>query len=59
MIFLTVIFVGIAAFLGGLAVGIKDVPPKAPTKIPEPCEETDKLQKEYENFLYYDGSVQE
>lgn len=59
MIILTVIFVGIAAFLSGLAVGIKDIPPKAPAKKPEPCEDIDKLQKEYENFLYYDGSVQE
>ena len=59
MIVLTVIFVGIAAFLGGLAVGSKELPTKVTQKIPEPDEDLSKLQKEYENFLNYDGSVQQ
>ena len=58
MIVLMVIFVGITAFLGGLAVGSKEVPPKPLFKKPEPDEDLSKLQKEYENFLNYDGSVQ-
>ena len=59
MIILTVIFVAIAAFLCGLAVGVKDVPPKVPKTKPGPDEDFKRLQKEYENFLNYDGSVQQ
>ena len=59
MIFLLVIFVAVAAFFSGLVVGSKEVPPKPPRRIPEPDEDLSKLQKEYENFLNYDGSVQQ
>ncbi len=59
MIILTVIFVGIAAFLMGLIVGSSEVPQKRVKKPTEPLEKDERLQKEYENFLYYDGSVQQ
>ncbi len=59
MIILMVIFVGIAAFLSGLAVGVKDVPPKNVKTKPVLDEDLISLKKEYENFLNYDGSVQQ
>ena len=59
MIFLTVIFVGIAAFLMGLIVGCSDVPQKSEKKTTEPLNTGERLSKEYENFLNYDGSVQQ
>ncbi len=59
MIILTVIFVGVAAFLTGLIVGYSDVPKKSTKKPCEPLNTTERLQKEYENFLNYDGSVQQ
>ena len=59
MIILTVIFVGIAAFLAGLIVGCSNVPQKNAKKPDGPLIENQRLQKEYENFLNYDGSVQQ
>lgn len=59
MIILTVIFVAIVAFFCGLAVGIREVPQKTYTKKQKPDEDLIKLQKEYENFLNYDGSIQQ
>ncbi|MBQ4119433.1 MAG: hypothetical protein IJD45_03495 [Clostridia bacterium] len=59
MIILTVIFVGIAAFLMGLIVSNSEVPQKRAKKSTEPLAKDERLQKEYENFLYYDGSVQQ
>lgn len=59
MIIITVIFVGVAAFLMGLIVGYSDVPQKSTKKPYEPLNTTERLQKEYENFLNYDGSVQQ
>lgn len=59
MMILTVIFVVIAAFLGGIAVGSKPLHAELLQKTPEPDEDLIKIQKEYENFLNYDGSVQQ
>ena len=59
MIFLTVIFVGIVAFLLGLIVGCSDSPKRSIKKPCEPLNTSERLQKEYENFLNYDGSVQQ
>ncbi len=59
MIILTVIFVGIAAFLMGLILGVSEVPQKSTKKDTEPLNTSERLQKEYENFLNYDGSVQQ
>lgn len=59
MIIFTVIFVGIAAFLMGLTVGSTELPQKSAKKPTEPISNDERLQKEYENFLNYDGSVQQ
>lgn len=59
MIIIAVIFVGIAAFLMGLIVGCSNVLQKSTTKPTEPLNKTKRLEKEYENFLNYDGSVQQ
>ncbi len=59
MIIFTVIFVGIATFLMGLTVGNSELPQKRAKKPTEPLIDDERLQKEYENFLNYDGSVQQ
>ena len=60
MILLMVIFIAIVMFLIGFLVGVKEEPPIRTYKFEnEANEDLKKLQKEYENFLYYDGSVQE
>ncbi len=57
MIILTVIFIMIASFLGGLAVGCHETVEKPLKKTSEPLVNKE-LNEEYENFLSYDGSVQ-
>lgn len=59
MMLVTVIFVAFTMFLIGFFVGVKNEPPieiKPKTKLQD---DADILKKEYENFLNYDGSVQE
>ncbi len=60
MIFFIVIFIAVIAFLIGFMMGVKKEPPiKTKRKSTKPNEEFVTLQKEYENFLNYDGSMQQ
>lgn len=47
-----------AAFLVGFLLGLKRKPIKCVLKPKTPDEDIIKLQKEYENFLNYDGTAQ-
>ena len=58
MIALAVIFVAIFTFLIGFVMGSKRKNPMCKHKI-KPVKELVKLEKEYHNFLYYDGSEQQ
>lgn len=59
MMLITVIFVALVMFLIGFLVGVKDEPPIEIKTHTKPQEEIDTIKKEYENFLRYDGSMQE
>ena len=60
MMLFAVIFICLVFFLIGFLVGVKYEPPIRLTKQNESFDEDlEKLKKEYENFLSYDGSVQE
>lgn len=59
MIFI-VIFIAIITFFIGFFVGVKKEPPKKKEKSESSLsKETEILMSEYENFLNYDGSVQQ
>ncbi len=60
MILFAVIFIAAAAFLIGFLMGVKKEPPiKLEKQVTKPDEETAVIRQEYENFLNYDGSVQQ
>lgn len=61
MMLITVISVCISAFLFGFLLGISSEPErgrKAVKKRTEQAAAVDRIKKEYENFLNYDGSEQ-
>lgn len=63
-ILLMVIAIAASAFLFGFLLGILNEPSEKPIKAekkqgrPDLNEESESLQKEYKNFLQYDGSEQ-
>lgn len=59
MMLFMVIFVALIMFLIGFLVGVKDEPPIRIKPHTKQSEEIDTFKKEYENFLNYDGSMQE
>ncbi len=60
MIIITAIFIAIAAFLVGFILGASNEPSVRPIKFRiQKDKESEILQKEYRNFLSYDGSEQE
>ena len=60
MMLFAMIFICLIFFLIGFFVGVKDEPPIRVRKDNLSLDEDlEKLKKEYENFLSYDGSVQE
>ncbi len=60
MILFGMIFIAAVSFLIGFLVGVKDDVPTKKYKFETKTDEDSlKLQKEYENFLNYDGSLQE
>lgn len=59
MMLITVIFIALTMFLIGFFVGVKDEPPIKIKTHTKPQEDIETLKKEYENFLSYDGSMQE
>lgn len=57
---LTAVFISLTSFLIGFILGVKDEPPIEKYEfVNSEDEDLKTLQKEYENFLNYDGSVQE
>ena len=56
---ITVIFIAIVMFLIGFLVGVKEEPPIKQNMHTKTQEDLETLKKEYENFLSYDGSMQE
>ena len=54
------LLIAVSAFLIGFILGVKDEPPIEKYEfVNSEDEDLKTLQKEYENFLNYDGSVQE
>ncbi len=58
MIIVLVFFAIMAAFIAGLLLGYNDSLDKRYESKNETVSEMSEFQKEYENFLNYDGSIQ-
>lgn len=60
MIALALIFVALFAFLIGFMMGVKkERPIRCKKRITKPDKNLINLEKEYHNFLFYDGSEQQ
>lgn len=60
MIFFMVIFIAVVFFIIGFYMGVKKESSVIEKKqVSKPDENLEIIKKEYENFLNYDGSIQE